>query len=175
MATHSSVLAWKIPGTGEPGRLPSMGSHRVRHDWNDLAAAAAAASVDRSSRQKIQNKTVVLRHIWPLGLNRYLQDIPTQNRDINILHKCTWNVLQDRWHVCSTNLMDQNNIKYFFWPQCCEIKKSITERKMGKEQICGDQTTYYYKMNGSTKKLENTSRHMKIETKHPQIDGMQQK
>ena len=32
MATHSSVLAWKIPGTGEPGGLPSMGSHRVRHD-----------------------------------------------------------------------------------------------------------------------------------------------
>ena len=31
-ATHSSVLAWRIPGTGEPGRLPSMGSHRVRHD-----------------------------------------------------------------------------------------------------------------------------------------------
>ena len=32
MATHSSVLAWRIPGTGEPGRLPSMGSHRVGHD-----------------------------------------------------------------------------------------------------------------------------------------------
>ena len=32
MATHSSVLAWKIPGTGEPGGLPSMGSHRVGHD-----------------------------------------------------------------------------------------------------------------------------------------------
>ena len=32
MATHSSVLAWRIPGTGEPGRLPSMGLHRVRHD-----------------------------------------------------------------------------------------------------------------------------------------------
>ena len=32
MATHSSVLAWRIPGTGEPGGLPSMGSHRVRHD-----------------------------------------------------------------------------------------------------------------------------------------------
>ena len=40
MATHSSVLAWRIPGTGEPGGLPSMGSHRVRHDWRDLAAAA---------------------------------------------------------------------------------------------------------------------------------------
>ena len=39
MATHSSVLAWRIPGTGEPGGLPSVGSHRVRHDWSDLAAA----------------------------------------------------------------------------------------------------------------------------------------
>ena len=41
MATHSSVLALRIPGTGEPGGLPSMGSHRVGHDWSDLAAAAA--------------------------------------------------------------------------------------------------------------------------------------
>ena len=37
MATHSSVLAWRIPGTGEPGGLLSLGSHRVRHDWSDLA------------------------------------------------------------------------------------------------------------------------------------------
>ena len=44
MATHSSVLAWRIPGTGEPGGLPSLGSHRVGHDWSDLAAAAAAAA-----------------------------------------------------------------------------------------------------------------------------------
>ena len=42
MAAHSSVLAWRIPGMGEPGGLPSMGSHRVGHDWSDLAAAAAA-------------------------------------------------------------------------------------------------------------------------------------
>ena len=42
MATHSSVLAWRIPGTGEPGGLPSMGLHRVGHDWSDLAAVAAA-------------------------------------------------------------------------------------------------------------------------------------
>ena len=41
MATHSS-LAWRIPGTGEPGGLPSIGSHRDGHDWSDLAAAAAA-------------------------------------------------------------------------------------------------------------------------------------
>ena len=41
MATHSSVLAWRILGTGEPRGLPSMGSHRVRHNWSDLEAAAA--------------------------------------------------------------------------------------------------------------------------------------
>ena len=52
MATHSSVLAWRIPGTGEPGELLSMGLHRVRQDGSDLAAAAAAA----------------LRHPFPLGL-----------------------------------------------------------------------------------------------------------
>ena len=44
MAPHSSVLAWRIPGTEEPGGLPSMGLHRVGHDGSDLAAAAAAAA-----------------------------------------------------------------------------------------------------------------------------------
>ena len=44
MATHSSILAWRIPGTEEPSGLLSIGSHRVRHDWSDLAAAAAAAA-----------------------------------------------------------------------------------------------------------------------------------
>ena len=48
MATHSSVLAWRIPGMGKPGRLPSMGSHRVGHDGSDLAAAAAAAAAAAS-------------------------------------------------------------------------------------------------------------------------------
>ena len=41
MATHSSILAWRIPGTGEPGGLPSMGSRKVRYDWSDLAAAVS--------------------------------------------------------------------------------------------------------------------------------------
>ena len=44
MATHSSTLAWRIPGTVEPSGLPSMGLHRVGHDWWDLAAAAAGRS-----------------------------------------------------------------------------------------------------------------------------------
>ena len=46
MATHSSILAWRIPGTGEPGGLPSMGPHRVGHERSDLAAAAAAAAAE---------------------------------------------------------------------------------------------------------------------------------
>ena len=50
MATHSGVLAWRIPGTGQPGGLLSMGLHRVRHDWSNLAAAAAAVCM--------------LSHIW---------------------------------------------------------------------------------------------------------------
>ena len=55
MATHSSVLAWRIPGTAEPGGLPSLGLHRVGHDWNDLAAAAAAPSC--SSAATLRNCT----------------------------------------------------------------------------------------------------------------------
>ena len=56
MATHSSVLAWRIPGTAEPGRRPSVGSHRVGHDWSDLAAAAAAG---RRSKKALSRSTGV--------------------------------------------------------------------------------------------------------------------
>ena len=44
MATYSSIVAWRIPGTREPGGLPSMGSHRIAHDWSDLAVAVAMTS-----------------------------------------------------------------------------------------------------------------------------------
>ena len=52
MATHSSVLAWRIPGTGKPAGLPSMGSHRVGHDWRDLAAAAVIKAEKHQTRQE---------------------------------------------------------------------------------------------------------------------------
>ena len=58
MTTHSSVLAWRIPGTGEPGGLPSLGSHRVRHDWSDLAAAAAAGLGYRKYKLSLQHFVV---------------------------------------------------------------------------------------------------------------------
>ena len=61
MATHSSVLAWRIPGTGEPDELPSMGSHRVGYDWRNLAAAAAAAAEYKSA--------VLLHPCWHWALS----------------------------------------------------------------------------------------------------------
>ena len=56
MVTHSSALAWRIPGTVEPDGLLSMGSHRVGHDWSHLAAAAAAAE-DTSNAQNSPSQT----------------------------------------------------------------------------------------------------------------------
>ena len=56
MATHSSVLALRVPGTGEPGGLPSMGSHRVGHDWSDLAAVAAARSAYKAEWYALHSK-----------------------------------------------------------------------------------------------------------------------
>ena len=66
MATHSSVLAWRIPGLGEPGGLPSMGSHRVGHDWSDLAAAAAAAGFVHPSESAIflHNSRAMQKSRW---------------------------------------------------------------------------------------------------------------
>ena len=65
-ATHSTVLAWRIPGTGEPGGLPSLGSHRVGHDWSDLAAAATAPAVGKiphSMRQLSPCATTTEAHV----------------------------------------------------------------------------------------------------------------
>ena len=64
MATHSSVLAWRIPGTGEPGRLLSMGSHRVRHDWSDLAAAETQATNLTHAQYKMQYLWLLQESMW---------------------------------------------------------------------------------------------------------------
>ena len=72
MATHSSVLAWRIPGTGEPGGLPSMGSHRAGHDWSDLAAAVAVTYLGTSLlAQWVKNPPAMQETqetwVWSLG------------------------------------------------------------------------------------------------------------
>ena len=67
MATHSSVLAWRIPGTAEPGGLPSMGSHRVGHNWIDLAADVAHGMWDLSSPTGIKSTSLPCKHrVYPL-------------------------------------------------------------------------------------------------------------
>ena len=65
MATHSSVLAWRIPGMGEPGGLPSMGSHRVRHNWSDLAAAAVSGVRQSDSVTRILIPLPVCVRVFP--------------------------------------------------------------------------------------------------------------
>ena len=77
MATHSSVLAWRIPGTGEPGGLPSMGLHRVGHDWNNLAAAAAAA---------VKCWSMLVKSNWRLSLVKQLKPYHRLRLKVNMPH-----------------------------------------------------------------------------------------
>ena len=64
MATHSSVLAWRIQGMKEPGGLLCMGSHRVGHDWSDLAAAAAADSIFKSRDITLPTKVHLVKAMF---------------------------------------------------------------------------------------------------------------
>ena len=80
MATQSSVLAWKIPGTGEPCGLPSTGSHRVGHDWSNLAAVAAANIILNILYYLILENTTLginfmssIWQIWNLSLSELKQ------------------------------------------------------------------------------------------------------
>ena len=104
MATHSSVLAWRIPRTAEPGGLPSVGSHRVGNDWSDLAARASQvaqmvknptamqATGVRSLGQKDPLKKEMATHssilVWeipwteePWGCKRVRYDLVTKQQD----------------------------------------------------------------------------------------------
>ena len=71
MATHSSVLAWRIPGMGEPGGLLSLGLHRVGHDWSNLAAEAAAAA---SHWQLLLHSVIPFMISYPLGATWWISD-----------------------------------------------------------------------------------------------------
>ena len=79
MATYSSVLAWRIPGTGEPGGLPSVGSHKVTHDWSDLAAAAVRYS--KNWKENASTDKIKLRprswHIRPFIVLHQTQTHPS--------------------------------------------------------------------------------------------------
>ena len=89
MATHSSVLAWRIPGTAGPGGLPSMGSHRVGHEWSDFAAAApvspamaggffTTSTIWEAHVYAISNSQI--KHVW-YG-NNYIRSVVTTQPQI---------------------------------------------------------------------------------------------
>ena len=77
MATHSRVLAWRIPGTVEPGGLPSMGSHRVGHDSSDLAAAAASSTDAFATQEQAKTSKIVYKKIQ-------IKDIKSDKLDVKI-------------------------------------------------------------------------------------------
>ena len=96
MATHSNILAWRLPGTEKPGGLPSMGSYRVGHDWSDLAAAAAASI----------SGCMILKKSISASRGYFL--IPTMKREITMPQccyrsgKCTMCVSNEGVEDCNT-------------------------------------------------------------------------
>ena len=86
MATHSSVLAWRIPGRAEPGGFPSLGSHRVGHDWSDLAAAAAAAVYICQSQSQFLFSPPPL----PLGYHKLVFCSPMAPHSSTLAWKIPW-------------------------------------------------------------------------------------
>ena len=92
MATHSSILAWRIPGTEEPGGLLSMGSHRVGHYWSDLAAAAAATALNQLMIQErsvslLRPKCIKAHLQWKISIN-YCHVIWTINTEQTRVNGC---------------------------------------------------------------------------------------
>ena len=98
-ATCSSVLVWRIPGTGEPGGLPSMGLHRVGHNWSDLAAAAAACT-----------DLFFLKFFSHLGYYTILQ-IYVISRRWNVFHICPLISLMALFaHLCDDTCISLNTL-----------------------------------------------------------------
>ena len=116
MATHSSILAWRIPWTEEPGGLLTMGLQRVRHDWHDLAAAAAVNYLKKEKHKKIHAQpskcTALISGIVRINKNScfqaglvILQKVP--EKEITVLrgYLCFW----------SCSRMIQNSTLWHKW------------------------------------------------------------
>ena len=115
MAAHSSVLAWRTRGTEEPGGLPSMGSHRVGHDWSDLAAAAAHASkvmlkIRQARLQQYVNRELpdVQAGFWKDRGTRDCQHSLDHTGSKGIPEGC---LLLLHWHTKAFDCVDQNKLK----------------------------------------------------------------
>ena len=140
MATHSSVLAWRIPGTGEPGGLPSTGSHRVGHDWSDLAAAAAVYFWVKLSFRIIQKQQCLKfktldKHTWLR--NFYFHNKYSVTCTLKILswnsHSFTmvqhWAFWSSSWTICQNSVLRVTVIKPFSWRASLAFYSSTYQRE----------------------------------------------
>ena len=142
-ATHSSVLAWRIPGTGEPGGLPSMGSHRVGHDWNDLAAAALILtwmilfSISCRTSLPAINTLLICQclhpHFWRidiLGMESFVHSLPFGT--LNMSSCCFLNLMiSDEKYIVNLNEVWGNEslfsaFKIFSWSSLLTVGLSVT-------------------------------------------------
>ena len=103
MATHASVLAWRIPGMGEPGGLPSMGSRWVGHDWSDLAAAAAALTLQAYMLpyQQAQAHLMNYKEVEPICPHHSsLHPLPQKLGYLQLIldYVCMNDFSQDQWY-----------------------------------------------------------------------------
>ena len=148
MATHSSVLAWRIQETGEPGGLPSMWSHRVRHDWSDLAAAAAAVQV-QGEGEMAESKRVLfcfvnIGDLWfkKRGTTGGLQGRITLERRTRCIKVCL-----------SSNCQGESSVKcHFSWTlpgavstwEMDQTSMSFLKGASGKKRGCHIQNTQLF-------------------------------
>ena len=99
VATHSSTLAWRIPRMGEPGGLPSMESHRVGHNWSDLAALAAAAVHKEANQwhriEHLRNIPKTFGNLVPYFINSKIYTFPNFNISENSQHHTKeWDIIK---------------------------------------------------------------------------------
>ena len=108
MATHSSVLAWRIPGMAEPGGLPSLGSHRVGHDWSNLAAAAVAVYICQCYSLTLSHPLLLLclqvhflhLHLYLCPANRFIRTIFLDSIFLHVFLTCI-HLLSSFFSFCS--------------------------------------------------------------------------
>ena len=140
MATQSNVLAWRIPGTGEPGGLPSMGSHRVGHEWSNFAAAAAGCDLASGMGMAISWVSLrqeLLESVWGLLCSPFLVPAFIQAHvEMEPVSLGTW-VTVIHWATLLTNL---DTGKEYFWSINYEhwIKKIRDVCDLAKNRSRGD-------------------------------------